>query len=98
MVLGRDTFAGDVLARLGIDNAFADAAERYPRVPLDRLQDAADAGGIVVLPDEPYRFSADDGPEAFPGLPARLVSGRHLTWYGPSLAEAPSVLAAQLEA
>ncbi|MFE2251873.1 cobalamin-binding protein, partial [Streptomyces lavendulae] len=29
---------------------------------------------------------------AFPGLPAALVSGRHLTWYGPSLAEAPEVL------
>jgi hypothetical protein len=27
-----------------------------------------------------------------------LVSGRHLTWYGPSLVEAPAVLAAQLSA
>ena len=42
---------------------------------------------VVVLPDEPYVFTADDGPEAFE-VPARLVSGRHLTWYGPSLAEA----------
>jgi hypothetical protein len=25
-----------------------------------------------------------------------LVSGRHLTWYGPSLTEAPSVLLTQL--
>ena len=39
---------------------------------------------------------ADDGPEAFPGVPAALVSGRHLTWYGPSLVEAPEVLPAQL--
>jgi hypothetical protein len=51
-----------------------------------------------VLPDEPYPFSAADGPEAFTGLPCALVSGRHLTWYGPSLAEARSVLAAQLAA
>jgi hypothetical protein len=51
---------------------------------------------LVVLPDEPYAFSADDGPEAFPGKPFALVSGRHLTWYGPSLAEAPAVLTAQL--
>jgi len=49
-----------------------------------------------VLPDEPYRFTATDGPEAFPGVPCALVSGRHLTWYGPSLAEARGVLAAQL--
>jgi hypothetical protein len=49
-----------------------------------------------VLPDEPYAFSADDGPEAFPGLPSALVSGRHLTWYGPSLVEAATVLHGQL--
>ena len=47
---------------------------------------------LVVLPDEPYLFTADDGPEAFPGIPSALVSGRHLTWYGPSLAEAPRAL------
>jgi hypothetical protein len=50
---------------------------------------------VVVLPDEPYLFTADDGPEEF-DVPARLVSGRHLTWYGPSLAEAREVLAGQL--
>ena len=49
-----------------------------------------------MLPDEPYRFTADDGPEAFPGLPAALVDGRHLTWYGPSLAEAAGALRAAL--
>jgi ABC-type Fe3+-hydroxamate transport system substrate-binding protein len=96
MVLGRDTFAGDLLRRLGADNLYADHAERYPAVPLAELL-AADPQ-LVVLPDEPYRFTAEDGPEAFPGLPAALVSGRHLTWYGPSLAEAPAVLRAQLAA
>ncbi|MER5885796.1 helical backbone metal receptor [Streptomyces sp. NPDC001941] len=94
MVLGRDTFAGDLLARLGVRNAYEDHAERYPRVPVEELRDAG--ADLVVLPDEPYRFSAQDGPEAFPGLPAALVSGRHLTWYGPSLAEAPRVLRAAL--
>ncbi|MGH3393261.1 MAG: helical backbone metal receptor, partial [Streptosporangiaceae bacterium] len=46
----------------------------------------------------PYRFSASDGPEAFPGDSTALVSGRHLTWYGPSLTEAPAVLGRQLGA
>lgn len=92
MVLGRDTFAGDLLARLGVDHVYADHPERYPRVDLAALRPA----DLVVLPDEPYRFTAADGPEAFPGLPAALVSGRHLTWYGPSLVEAPAVLAAAL--
>jgi ABC-type Fe3+-hydroxamate transport system substrate-binding protein len=96
MVLGRDTFAGDVLARLGVDHVHATHPERYPRVPLEELR--ASAPDVVVLPDEPYRFTADDGPEAFPGLPCALVSGRHLTWYGPSLAEAPRVLGGALRA
>ncbi|MFJ6558450.1 helical backbone metal receptor [Streptomyces sp. NPDC091412] len=96
MVLGRDTFAGDVLARLGVDHLYTRHTERYPRVPLEELRAAAP--DVVVLPDEPYRFTADDGPEAFPGLPCALVSGRHLTWYGPSLARAPRVLGEALRA
>jgi ABC-type Fe3+-hydroxamate transport system substrate-binding protein len=91
MALGRDTFAGDVLRRLGVDNALADDPARYPRIELDSLP----TYDLVVLPDEPYAFAADDGPEAF-AAPSRLVSGRHLTWYGPSLAEARDVLAAQI--
>jgi ABC-type Fe3+-hydroxamate transport system substrate-binding protein len=94
MALGRDTFAGDVLARLGVDNVLAGSADRYPRVALDALPPY----DLVVLPDEPYAFAADDGPECFPAAPAALVSGRHLTWYGPSLVEARGVLLAQLSA
>jgi ABC-type Fe3+-hydroxamate transport system substrate-binding protein len=96
MVLGRDTFAGDILARLGVANLYAGHAERYPKAALADL--LAARPDLVVLPDEPYRFTAGDGPESFPGVPAAMVSGRHLTWYGPSLAEAPAVLAAQLAA
>lgn len=91
MALGRDTFAGDVLRRLGIDNVFAQSAQRYPRIDLDALP----AYDVVVLPDEPYAFSPGDGPEAF-SQPAICVSGRHLTWYGPSLVQARAVLADQL--
>ena len=98
IVLGRDTFAGDVLRRLGIANALADDPQRYPRPPLDelhrRLGELTD--GLVILPDEPYAFSSDDGPEAFPGARCVLVSGRHLTWWGPSLVEAAGLLAGQL--
>jgi ABC-type Fe3+-hydroxamate transport system substrate-binding protein len=92
MALGRDTFAGDLLGRLGIDNALGASDERYPRITLDALPPF----DLVVLPDEPYAFSPDDGPEAFPGKESRCVSGRHLTWYGPSLAAAPTVLREQI--
>jgi ABC-type Fe3+-hydroxamate transport system substrate-binding protein len=94
MVLGRDTFAGDVLARLGVVNVFAGSSDRYPKLAPDDLPDVA--ADLVVLPDEPYAFTPDDGPQAWPQARPVFVSGRHLTWYGPSLAEAPEVLAGQL--
>lgn len=96
IVVGRDTFAGDVLHRLGVDNAYADHAERYPRPTLAELNEAG--ADLVVLPDEPYEFTADDGPESFPGLPYALVNGRFLTWCGPSLVEAHTSLGAALRA
>ncbi|GAB3347332.1 helical backbone metal receptor [Modestobacter lapidis] len=90
MVVGARTFTGDLLARLGLDNVFAGHAERYPRLELDAVRAAGPE--LVLLPDEPYRFTADDGPEAFGGLPVALVPGRELTWYGPSLASARGTL------
>ena len=86
MHVGSDTFTGDVLAHLGVINVLADHAERYPKIALADLPPSE----LVVLPDEPYLFTAEDGPEAFPDRDAVLVSGRLLTWYGPSLVEAPA--------
>ncbi|MDN3353302.1 helical backbone metal receptor [Actinomadura sp. DC4] len=94
MVLGQDTFAGDVLARLGVANLYAGDAERYPKVSAAEI--AGRGPELVILPDEPYAFTAGDGPEAFPGLRAVLVSGRHLEWYGPSLTDARQVLTRSL--
>jgi ABC-type Fe3+-hydroxamate transport system substrate-binding protein len=95
VVVGRDTFATDVLRRLGIENVYADHEERYPRPALAELNDRRP--DLVVLPDEPYEFTHDDGPESFPGLPYVLVNGRHLTWYGPSLVEAKPALERALD-
>lgn len=90
MVIGGDTFADDVLARLGCVNAFHDSDDRYPTVTADDL----DGMGldVVLLPDEPYVFTATDGPEEFRRTPTALISGRLLTWYGPSLLSARSTL------
>jgi ABC-type Fe3+-hydroxamate transport system substrate-binding protein len=93
MAVGRDTFTGAVLHRLGVDNVLADDPERYPRIDPAALP----PHDLVVLPDEPYAFTADDGPEAF-AAPCVLVSGRLLTWYGPSLGEAARLLPAALAA
>jgi ABC-type Fe3+-hydroxamate transport system substrate-binding protein len=96
MVVGSATFTGDVAARLGLDNVYGDDPGRYPHASLDDM--AARGPELVVLPDEPYAFSASHGPEMFPGRRVALVEGRALTWYGPSLVTARDELRAQLAA
>jgi hypothetical protein len=95
MVVGSATFTGDVAARLGLENVYGDHLDRYPHVSLDDLP--ARRPDVIVLPDEPYPFSAGDGPEMFPHQRVALVEGRSLTWYGPSLTTARALLVSQLE-
>lgn len=94
MFVGSGTFTGDMLVRLGLDHVLADASDRYPR--MDPAQAEISRAGLVLLPDEPYRFAADDGPEAFPHGRAVLVSGRDLTWYGPSMVTARGALESRI--
>ncbi|WP_280386853.1 helical backbone metal receptor [Nocardia wallacei] len=93
MVVGRDTFTGDLARRLGLRLVHSDRVGRYPKVSEQELRHGVE---LAVLPDEPYEFTETDGPEAFPGIPVALVSGRSLTWYGPSLVTARGELADQL--
>jgi len=94
MVVGARTFAGDLLTRLGLTHLHATSPGRYPQHDLADL--LATGPDLVILPDEPYVFTPTDGPEAFPGIPAALVSGRSLTWYGPSLVTARAELTARI--
>jgi ABC-type Fe3+-hydroxamate transport system substrate-binding protein len=94
MVVGSHTFTGDLIGRLGLEHVFASGQDRYPKVDLEAVR-ALDPD-LVLLPDEPYRFDLDDGPEAFPGIATLLVSGRFLTWYGPSMVTARAELTAQI--
>jgi len=94
MVVGSRTFTTDLLTRVGVANVYADHPDRYPKQDLDQL--LAAGADLVVLPDEPYVFTRTDGPECFPADRVRLVSGRMLTWYGPSLAAALPTLRDQL--
>jgi ABC-type Fe3+-hydroxamate transport system substrate-binding protein len=96
MVVGASTFTGDIITRLGLAHLFGDSPDRYPRHELTSI--AAAGAELAVLPDEPYRFTASDGPEAFPGIAVALVSGRSLTWYGPSLTTARAELTARIQA
>ena len=60
----------------------------YPKLELNQVPDTE----LVILPDEPYEFTIDDGPQYF-SAHAALVSGRLLTWYGPAMVNAPAELA-----
>jgi hypothetical protein len=93
MVVGAPTYTDDLLTRAGLDNVLAHGPAardgRYPTLTPDEIDRAG--ADVVLLPDEPYVFTADDGPEAL-RTPTRLVSGRLLTWYGPAMVEAHAVL------
>jgi ABC-type hemin transport system substrate-binding protein len=94
MVVGADTYAHDLLTLAGGRNVFAaPRGRRYPRVTLDEV--VAAAPEVVLLPDEPYAFGAEDVAELrrLP-LPAaqngriHLIDGTWVSWYGPRIARA----------
>ena len=88
MTIGPDTYVHDVLRVCGAANVYGDATERYPAIDLAEV--AARHPEIVLLPDEPYRFSEKHKPEVIEKLGdvrIYLVDGRMLCWYGPRIAE-----------
>ena len=90
MVVGPRTFTADLLHRIGCSVVPATTGDRYPKVDVATLDH--DVADVILLPDEPYIFTGEDGPEAFRATPTTLVSGRMLTWYGPSLGPARKYL------
>jgi ABC-type Fe3+-hydroxamate transport system substrate-binding protein len=83
MTMNAHTYGSSVLERLGIANAFADAADRYPTVTLDDV--AARAPDLVLLPTEPYPFAERHVAamqEAVPGARVIVIDGQDLFWWG----------------
>jgi ABC-type Fe3+-hydroxamate transport system substrate-binding protein len=100
MSVGSDTYVHDVLKTCGGENICGDVT-RYPVVTLEEIEAAQPE--VVLLPDEPYPFSAEDLPEFYSlDIPAvredriQLVDGKLLTWYGPRMASSLVQLAALL--
>jgi ABC-type hemin transport system substrate-binding protein len=91
MWLGRRTYAADLLGLAGGEPVLDDPATRYPK--LEPAELAAREPELVLLPSEPYAFTAADAAEVaatFGGARVELVDGRALTWYGPRI---PAALA-----
>ena len=100
MSVGSDTYVHDVLRACGGENVCG-GSTRYPVVALEKVE--ALQPEVVLLPDEPYPFSAEDLPEFYAlDIPAaredsiHLVDGKLLTWYGPRMASSLSQLSALL--
>lgn len=96
MAVGGDTYAGDVIRLAGGENVFEShvRSDRYPQVDLNEV--ATVDPEVILLPDEPYRFTKRHREEflALRSITAArekrvfLVDGRWLTWYGPRAEEA----------
>lgn len=89
MSMNADTYAHDLLDRCGGENICGSQQQRYPVVSLEEV--AALDPEVVLLPDEPYRFSRRDRADLAPlsGTAAvrsgavYFIDGKALTWFGP---------------
>lgn len=84
------TYANSLLAHLGWTNVAVALGDRYPQADASAV--LAERPDVVLLPDEPYPFSATDGPDAFRGVRTVLVPGRAMFWYGPAMVAARAQL------
>jgi ABC-type Fe3+-hydroxamate transport system substrate-binding protein len=94
MSFNRDTYADDLLWVAGGENVCRDRPQRYGTVSLDEI--ATTDPQVILLPDEPYVFSAKDL-QALAPLGAtsahrsgriQFIDGKALSWYGPRTAAA----------
>lgn len=91
-LLGRDTYAGDLLGLAGFDTWPDDPASRYPRESTDAV--LATRPEVVLLPDEPYAFAPGEAAPLAPTARVRHVHGQALLWWGPRTPGAIADLAA----
>ena len=94
MTLNRDTYGSSVLSAIGIDNVFADDADRYPTTSLEEA--AARRPDVVLAPSEPYPFGPRHIAELEAVAPVVLVDGRDVFWWGARTPLALTRLARQL--
>lgn len=96
MAAGGGNHIDGMMAALNLENVCSDR-EGYPELGLEEL--AGLAPEIVLLPDEPWRFTDDDARRlAQAGVPGRGVTcdGKDLCWYGAWAARGLRRLAALL--
>jgi ABC-type Fe3+-hydroxamate transport system substrate-binding protein len=83
MSIAAGTYGASLLELLGIDLVTADLADPYPTVELEGI--AALQPDLVLVPSEPYAFTADHLHElatAIPGATIVRIDGQDLFWWG----------------
>jgi ABC-type Fe3+-hydroxamate transport system substrate-binding protein len=95
MTLSGGTYGSSLLSAIGVDNVFADAAERYPTVTLDEAR--ARAPDVVLAPSEPYPFRERHVDQLSEVAPVVLVDGQDLFWWGVRTPAAMARLRRQLD-
>jgi ABC-type Fe3+-hydroxamate transport system substrate-binding protein len=93
MAFNSDTYIDNLITLCGGRNIFKDKAERYFKVTLEEV--AQRNPEVILLPDEPYKFSQVDLEDfqTFPEVLAvkmqriYLMDGKILSWYGPRIKE-----------
>ncbi len=85
LALGSETYGHDLVETAGATNVLASRA-RYPEVAREELLVLAPE--LILLPDEPYRFTSKHLAEFTAIAPSRLVDGKLLWWYGPRIPNA----------
>ena len=80
MSLAGGTYGSSLLEAIGVENVFADAAERYPEITLDDAR--ARRPDVVLAPSEPYPFGERHVPALEEVARVVLVDGQDLFWWG----------------
>lgn len=93
MVVGKDTYIQDVLARMGVGNLAIELEGRYPAITSEEMISLNP--DMVLLSSEPYPFMEKHITEIKGFLPRSeviLVDGEMFSWYGTRMKKAVSYL------
>jgi ABC-type Fe3+-hydroxamate transport system substrate-binding protein len=83
MSINAATYGGSLLRRLGIELVTGGADVAYPAIDLDDV--VASAPDLVLVPSEPYDFTAthlDELARALPSTQIHRIDGQDLFWWG----------------
>lgn len=63
ITINHDTFISSIIEFCGGINVFKDNSERYPKISINEIIESDP--GIILLPDEPYKFEEKDKSELY---------------------------------